>query len=112
MKRGNRWRGIAMAVLAGAVIMAGCASAKDGGTSTADDSAVGTVEQFTGQAVVPVTETASSAAEPATDGETPDPVSYTHLGVFLLYGIWSAGRDKLRPETAAAIGKCDRIRKV
>ena len=53
-----------MAVLAGAVIMAGCASAKDGGTSTADDSAVGTVEQFTGQAVVPVTETASPAAEP------------------------------------------------
>ena len=60
------------AVLAGAVIMAGCASAKDGGTSTADDSAVGTVEQFTGQAVVPVTETVSPAAEPATDGETPD----------------------------------------
>lgn len=72
MKRGNRWRGIATAVLAGAVIMAGCASAKDGGTSTADDSAVGTVEQFTGQAVVPVTETASPVAEPATDGETPD----------------------------------------
>ena len=55
MKRGNRWRGIAAAVLAGAVIMAGCASAKDSGTSTVDDTAVGTVEQFTGQAIVPVT---------------------------------------------------------
>lgn len=72
MKRGNRWRGIAAAVLAGAVIMAGCASAKDSGTSTVDDTAVGTVEQFTGQAIVPVTKTASPAAEPATDGETPD----------------------------------------
>ncbi|MCD7909749.1 MAG: YobA family protein [Clostridium sp.] len=69
MRKMNMWKGIAAAMLSGAVLMTGCVSGKADAASAVESSAPGTVEASTGQEAVPPPKSQPPAAE-GTSGST------------------------------------------